>query len=112
MPATVQSLLELERQVWKARAQAKQKWLERTLAEPARNARESQRRAMWIDHALSVLTRGQNHVKYQAALMDAYAEHLSVLEMSLLAAEEPTRAAGKRASPANNPGGDRIGRRS
>jgi hypothetical protein len=38
MLATAQKqLLELETEVWKARAQAKQKWLERALAEPAGN---------------------------------------------------------------------------
>ena len=105
MPATAQTqLLELETQIWKARAQAKQKWLERTLAEPARNAREAERRATWIDQALNVVKRGQNQVKHQAALMDAYAEHLSVLEMSLIAASERARAEGKRANAASTAG--------
>jgi hypothetical protein len=38
--------------------------------------------------------RGQAAIKYRAALIDAYAEHLSVLEMTLLAAVEqkPTGA--------------------
>jgi hypothetical protein len=81
-------LLELETEVWKARAQAKQKWLERALAEPAGNPRDAERRTMWIDQALKVVKRGQDQVTYQSALMDAYAEHLSVLEMSLIAAGE------------------------
>jgi hypothetical protein len=103
MPAIAQTqLLELETQMWKARAQAKQKWLERTLAEPARNAREAERRAMWINQALDVVKRGQDHVKHQAALMDAYAEHLSVLEMSLIAAAERARAEGKRPNQASS----------
>jgi hypothetical protein len=89
MPVTAQpQLLELQSQVWKARAQAKQKWLERTLAEPAKNPREAERRSTWINQALKAVKRGQDEVKYQAALMDAYAEHLSVLEMSLIAAAE------------------------
>ena len=97
MPATAQTgLLELETQVWKARAHAKQKWLERTLAEPAKTTREAERRMMWINQALSVIKRGQDQVKHQAALMDAYAEHLSVLEMSLIAASERARVEGKR----------------
>ena len=97
MPATAHTqLLELETQVWKARAHAKQKWLERTLAEPARNAQEAERRATWINQALSVVKRGQDQVKYQSALMDAYAEHLSALEMSLIAAAERARVEGKR----------------
>jgi hypothetical protein len=101
MPATAQTqLLELESQVWKARAQAKQKWLERTLAEPARSVRDAERRAMWINQALDAVKRGQDRVKHQAALMDAYAEHLSVLEMSLIAAAERTRAEGKRPNQA------------
>jgi len=103
MPATAETqLLELETQVWKARAQAKQKWLERTLAEPARSPRETERRAMWIDRALDVVKRGQEQVKHQAALMDAYAEHLSVLEMSLIAAAERARAEGKQRNAARN----------
>ena len=101
MPATAQTqLLELESQVWKARAQAKQKWLERTLAEPARSVRDAERRAMWINQALDAVKRGQDRVKHQAALMDAYAEHLSVLEMSLIAAAERARAEGKRPNQA------------
>ena len=97
MLATVQTqLLELETQVWKARAHAKQKWLERTLAEPTRNAQDGERRTMWIDQALDAVKRGQDEVKYQSALMDAYAEHLSVLEMSLLAASERVGANGSR----------------
>jgi hypothetical protein len=102
MPATAQTqLLELETQVWKARANAKQKWLERTLAEPARSARDAERRAMWINQALDAVKRGQDRVKHQAALMDAYAEHLSVLEMSLIAAAERARAESKRPNPAS-----------
>jgi hypothetical protein len=97
MPATAPTpLLELESQVWKARAQAKQKWLERTLAEPAKSPREAERRSLWINQALSVVKRGQDQVKHQAALMDAYAEHLSVLEMSLIAAAERARPEDKR----------------
>jgi hypothetical protein len=51
---------------------------------------------MWINQALNVVKRGQDEVKYQSALMDAYAEHLSVLEMSLIAAAERVGAEGKR----------------
>jgi hypothetical protein len=43
---------------------------------------------MWIDQALKVVKRGRDQVTHQSALMDAYAEHLSVLEMSLIAAGE------------------------
>jgi len=82
------SVLELQRQTWKARGHAKEKWLERALAEPIRDPREAEKRAAWISHALDVVRCGQAEVKYQAALLDAYAEHLSALEMSLMAACE------------------------
>ena len=50
-----------------------------------------------IDQALKAVKRGQDEIKYQAALMDAYAEHLSVLEMSLIgAAEQRAGAEGNR----------------
>ena len=100
MPATAQppvrnlqthvqkSVLELQRQVWKARGRAKQKWLEQALAEPVENPRDAEERALWIERALELVKSGQDEIKYQAALLDAYAEHLSVLEMSLMAATE------------------------
>jgi hypothetical protein len=74
--------------VWKARAEAKQKWLDRALAQPVRTARERERRTVWIKRALEAVKQGQEEIKYQTALMDAYAEHLSVLEMSLIEAAE------------------------
>ena len=89
MPASNETPeLELQRGLWKARAQAKQKWLERTLAETTTGARQASRRMMWIKRTLNAVKRGQADVKYRAALMDAYAEHLSVLEMILMAAAE------------------------
>ena len=98
MPVTTEAdapLLKLESQLWKTRAQAKQKWLERALAQPARNPRERQRRTMWIKRALEAVQRAQDETKYQTALMDAYAEHLSVLEMNLIqAVEEKSGAPG------------------
>jgi hypothetical protein len=81
-------LLELQTQLWKARAQAKQKWLERSLAQPATSPREEAWRTTWIKRALTTVKRGQAEINYQAALLDAYAEHLSVLEMTLIAAVE------------------------
>jgi len=81
-------LLRLESQLWKSRAQAKQKWLQQALAQPVRTARDRERRTIWIKRALEAVKRGQEEVKYQTALMDAYAEHLSVLEMSLIQAAE------------------------
>jgi hypothetical protein len=81
-------LLKLESQLWKSRAQAKQKWLQQALAQPVRTARDRERRTIWIKRALEAVKRGQEEVKYQTALMDAYAEHLSVPEMSLIQAAE------------------------
>ncbi len=93
-------LLDLQTQVWKARAQAKQKWLERNLAEPASTPREAELRSLWIKQALDAVKRGQDEVKYQAALLDAYAAHLSVLEMNLMAAaERPAGDRKERAAP-------------
>lgn len=39
--------------------------------------------------------RGQAEMKYHAALMDAYTEHLSVLEMTSIAAAEQKRSTEK-----------------
>jgi len=93
MPATTEMereapVLKLESQVWKARAQAKQKWLERTLAESTDNARDGARRVALVKRTLDAVRRRKIDVSYRAALMDAYAEHLSVMEMILLAASE------------------------
>ena len=88
LSSTQTPLLELQTRLWKARAQAKQKWLERTLAEPIKGSDEAAWRMTWIKRALNTVKRGQAETKYQAALMDAYAEHLSVLEMTLIAAAE------------------------
>ena len=98
MPMTIEAdapLLKLESQLWKTRGQAKQKWLERALAQPVRNAREKERRTIWIKRALEAVQRARDEIKYQTALMDAYAEHLTVLEMRLIqAAEEKKGASG------------------
>jgi hypothetical protein len=80
--------IELHTQLWKARAQAKQKWLDWALAEPTKNSQEAERRMTWIKHALDTVKRGQAEIAYQAALMDAYAQHLTALEMTLMGAAE------------------------
>jgi hypothetical protein len=82
------SSLEVQRQVWKARGHAKQKWLEQALAAAVTDPGEAEKRALWIERALELVKTGQEEIKYQSALLDAYAEHLSVLEMSLMAATE------------------------
>jgi hypothetical protein len=81
-------LFELQAQLWKARAQAKQKWLEWVLSEPADTPRAAARRAVWIKRALEAVRQGQAEIKYRAALSDASSEHLNVLEMILLSAAE------------------------
>ena len=61
MPATTPtSLIELQSDVWKTRAEAKQKRLERTLAQPARTPRDAKRQAIWIKQALDAVKHGQD----------------------------------------------------
>ncbi|HMF93585.1 MAG TPA: hypothetical protein VKE96_04795 [Vicinamibacterales bacterium] len=81
-------LFELQTQLWKARALAKQKWLEWVISEPADGPRAAARRADWIKRALEAVRRGQAEVRYRAALSEATAEHLSVLEKILIGAAE------------------------
>ena len=83
--------LELQKQLWKARAQAKQKWLEQSLAQPTKTSDDAAWRMTWIKQALDMVERAQAEIKYHAALMDAYTEHLTVLEMTLIAAVEQKR---------------------
>src|SRR5262249_22261968 len=89
-------LFELQTQLWKARAQAKQKWLEWVLSEPVDGPRDAARRAVWIKGALDAVKRAQAEAKYRAALSDASAEHLNVLEMILIGAAE------QRSAPSEN----------
>ena len=97
MPATTPtSLLELQTDVWKTRAQAKQKRLERTLAEPARTPQDAKRQAIWIKQALDVVKQRKNKIKHTTALLGVYALHLSALETRLTAAAERRR--GERAA--------------
>ena len=84
-------MLELQTQLWKARAQAKQKWLEQSLAQPTNTSEDAAWRVTWIKRALEMVKRAQDEIKYHAALMDAYTEHLSMLEMTLIAAAEQKR---------------------
>jgi hypothetical protein len=84
--------LERQKQLWKARAQSKQKRLEQSLAEPARTSDDAALRMTWIKQALNIVKRREAEIKYYAALMDACTEHLSVLEMTLIAAAEQKRS--------------------
>ena len=94
MSSSVQTpLIELQTELWKARAQAKQKWLEQSLAQPTKSPDEAAWRTTWIKRALKTVKRGQAEIRYHAALMDVYAQHLNVLEMTLLAAGDEKRTA-------------------
>jgi hypothetical protein len=84
--------LERQKQLWKARAQAKQKRLEQSLAQPTRTSDDAALRMTWIKQALNMVKRRQAEIEYHAALMDACTEHLSVLEMTLIAAAEQKRS--------------------
>ena len=95
--------LDLKKQLWKARAQAKQKWLEQSLAQPATSTDEAEWRTTWIKRALNMVKRGQAPIKQQAALMDAYTEHLSVLEMTVIAAAEQKRKASEQKRSVEKP---------
>lgn len=89
MPSSLETPpLQTKTQLWKARAQAKQKWLEQALAEPSQSPQLAARRMTWIKRALKVVKRGQSAVKYHSELADAYAQHLSALEMTLMSAAE------------------------
>ena len=103
MISSVQTpLLELQTQLWRTRAQAKQKWLEQSLSQPIRTPEEAASRMTWIKRALDLVKHGQAEIKYQAALMDAYTEHLSVLEMTLISAAEQKRSPEKQQTSVEN----------
>jgi hypothetical protein len=85
---TQEPLLEVQTQLWKARAQVKQKLLDRILAAPVKEPQDLERRKKWVDRALGMVRREQEKMKYQAALIDACVAHLNVLEMNLLGATE------------------------
>jgi len=86
--STHAAVIERQTERWKARAQAKQKWLERALAAPTKSSADAKWREQWIKDALAAVKRGQVELQYRAGLTDIYAGHLSVLEMTLMAAAE------------------------
>jgi hypothetical protein len=94
LSTTEKSMLEVQTQLWKARARAKQTWLDRTLTEPTNDSQQAARRMTWIKRALNMVKHGQAEIKYQSALMDAYAEHLNALEMTLMSAVEQKSGSG------------------
>jgi hypothetical protein len=103
MTSPVQTtFLERQKQLWKARAQAKQKRLEQSLAEPTKTSDDATLRMTWIKQALRMVKRRQAEIQYHAAFMDACTEHLSVLEMTLIAAAEQKRSTEAAANPSVN----------
>jgi hypothetical protein len=72
----------------KGRARAKQQWLEKVLTTPPRSASATRTRRRWIAYALDRIKRMQANVARRAGVLDAYSEHLHVLEMTLMAASE------------------------
>jgi hypothetical protein len=89
--------VDLRLKLWKTRAQAKQTRLERLLAAPQDGEQDTAMRKRWIARALAGVRRAQASVKSRASLLDAYAEHLSVLEMTLMGAieEKPAKPSTK-----------------
>src|SRR4029077_9102083 len=91
--------------VLKDRARARQQWLERMLSSPAADPAEAGRRQHWIGDALDRIKHAKANAMYRASLLDVYAEHLSVLELTLMrAAEEKagtTSAAGNKGDASN-----------
>ena len=75
-------------EIWKARAQAKQKWLEAALAEETTSPQQAARRMAWIKRALKMVKRVQSEIAYHTGLVDAYAQHLNALEMTLISEAE------------------------
>ena len=86
--STHAAAIERHAERWKARAHAKQQWLERALAEPTESADDAAWRRTWIRRALNAVKREQAEVQHRVQLLDVYAEHLSTLEMTLMAAAE------------------------
>src|SRR5262249_40691360 len=75
-------LFELQTELWKARALAKQKWLEWGISEPVDNPKAAERRGSWIKRALAAGRRGQ------AGVRGGPAGHRSVLEKILSGAAD------------------------
>lgn len=72
----------------KERSRTKQQWLERMLAASPKTSSEGVRRQHWIHDALHRIKRAKAQALYRATILDAYTEHLSVLELTLMGAAE------------------------
>jgi hypothetical protein len=76
----------------KERSRTKQQLLERMLAASPKTSSAGVRRQHWIHDALHRIKRAKAQALYRATILDAYTEHLSVLELTLMgAAEENTK---------------------
>ena len=75
----------------KQRGRSKQQWLEKMLASRAATPSEGVRRQHWIHDALHRIKRAKARAMYRASVLDAYTEHLSVLELTLMGAAENTK---------------------
>jgi hypothetical protein len=94
-------LIDLRVRRLKDQARAKQQWLENMLSTAAASSGERTRRKQWIAVALDRIKRAQAEVAYRASLLDAYSEHLHVLEMTLMGASEEKSS--KSSSAGNQP---------
>jgi hypothetical protein len=72
----------------KERSRTKQQWLERMLATSPKTSSEGVRRQHWIHDALHRIKRAKAQALYRATILDAYTEHLSVLELTLMGAAD------------------------
>ena len=89
MPATRKAqVLESRVQQLKERGRTKQQWLERMLSSPTTTPSAGVRRQHWVHDALHRIKRAKARAMYRARLLDAYTEHLSVLELTLMGAAE------------------------
>ena len=103
--SSIDTSLEKKAEIWKARAQAKQKWLEKALAEKTNSPRQAALRMAWIERALKVVRRAQSTIKYHTGLVDAYAQHLNALEMTLMSETDKktsTRTTGSKVGKASS----------
>jgi hypothetical protein len=76
----------------KERGRSKQQRLERMLATSPKTSSERVRRQHWIHDALLRIKRAKAQALYRATILDAYTEHLSVLELTLMGAAEEKSA--------------------
>ena len=80
----------------KERSRTKQQWLERMLAASPKTPLEGARRQHWIHDALHRIKRAKAQALYRATILDAYTEHLSVLELTLMGAADDKSAKSER----------------